>query len=560
VGGVNRRVGLTFTLAGIVTLALVLRLWGLGFGFPYAYHFDEPTYVRIALNLGEGLIGRQPNPTGFSNVLFAEYGVYFIASRIRGRLASAAEAGRFWRADPTAFHILLGRLTSALLGTLSVLVAYWLGKEAGGRGTGQLAALFLAVAFLHVRDSHYVTPGITAAFLTSLGVLCSVLAMRIRMYSSATSERRSGSGRSGRRYLVLAAAAAGYAIATKWSVWPVIIPLGVAVSHGLWLQGHREARSRVAYLALAVGSFGGGFLAGGFQLVLKPVTYFKYALLEWEAGKGGGFWIWQIDTVPGWLFYVKVLYYGLGGVLLGLASVGFLRRLVKAITRGDRMSILLLSFPLFYYASMGSTRHYFARYALPLLPFGAVFGAEALLVVSAWVRRRRVRWGRRLAMALAIAAIAQPLAWTIRHDVVLTRQDTRTLAKEWIEANIPAGAKIATDWPVYEPPLSREMYEVNTRGGEGLSGRPLAWYREQDFDYLIASSFIYRISLLDKVQDARRRAFYAALDEELELVQQFSPGEGNVEPPFVFDEVYGPWISLWHRERPGPVLKIYRVK
>jgi hypothetical protein len=547
-------------LAGIVTLALVLRLWGIRFGFPYAYHFDEPTYVRIALNLGEGLIGRQPNPTGFSNLLFAEYGVYFIAGRIGGHLASAAEAGQFWRANPTAFHILLGRLTNALLGTLGVLVAYWLGKEAGGRGTGLLAALFLAVSFLHVRNSHYVTPGITAASLTSLGVLCSLLAMRIPMYSSATSERRSGSEKSRRRYLVLAAAAAGYAIATKWSVWPVIIPLAVAVSHGLWLQGCQEARSRLAYLALAVGSFGGGFLAGGFQLVLKPLAYWNYALLEREAGQEGGFWIWQIGTVPGWLFYVKVLYYGWGGVLLGLASVGFLRRLVRVITRGDRMSILLLSFPLLYYASMGSTRHYFARYALPLLPFGAVFAAEALMVGSAWVRRRRVRWGRCLAMALAIASIAQPLAWSIRHDVLLTRQDTRTLAKEWIEAHIPPGAKIATDWPVYEPPLSRETYEVDTRGGEGLSGRPLAWYREQGFDYLIASSFIYRITLLDKEQDARRRAFYAALDEELELVRRFSPGEGNMEPPFVFDEIYGPWISVLHRERPGPVLKIYRVK
>ena len=552
----NRRVGLTSTrmstsvrLAGIVTLALVLRLWGIRFGFPYAYHFDEPTYVRIALNLGEGIIGRQPNPTGFSNLLFAEYGVYFIAGRIGGHLASAAEAGQFWRANPTAFHILLGRLTNALLGTLSVLVAYWLGKEAGGRGTGLLAALFLAVSFLHVRNSHYVTPGITAASLTSLGVLCSILTMRM-----GTSERRS------HKCAALAAASAGYAIVTKWSVWPVTIPLGVAVSHGLWLQGHREARSRVAYLVLAVGSFGGGFLAGGFQLVLKPLAYLNYALLEWEAGQEGGFWTWQIDTVPGWLFYVKVLYYGWGGVLLGLASVGFLRRLVRAIAHGDRMSILLLSFPLFYYASMGSTRHYFARYALPLLPFGAVFGAEALVVVSAWVRRRRVRWGRRLAMALAIAAIAQPLACDVQHDVVLTRQDTRTLAKEWTETHIPPGAKIATDWPVYEPPLSREIYEVDTRGGEGLSGRPLAWYREQGFDYLIASSFIYRIPLLDKEQDARRRAFYAALDEELELVRRFSPGEGNVEPPFVFDEIYGPWISVWHRKRPGPVLKIYRVK
>ena len=44
------------------------------------------------------------------------------------------------------------------------------------------------------------------------------------------------------------------------------------------------------------------------------------------------------------------------------------------------------------------------------------------------------------------------------------------------------------------------------------------------------------------------------------LAGKFSPGEGNIEPPFIFDEIYGPWISLWHRERPGPVLKIYRVK
>jgi hypothetical protein len=29
---------------------------------------------------------------------------------------------------------------------------------------------------------------------------------------------------------------------------------------------------------------------------------------------------------------------------------------------------------------------------------------------------------------------------------------------------------------------------------------------------------------------------------------------------FIFDEIYGPAISLWQRERPGPTIKVYRLK
>lgn len=547
----NRRVGLTLSLVGILALALTLRLWGIGFGFPHAYHFDEPAYVRIALDLGAGIVGRQPNPTGFSNVLFGEYVVYFILGRISGLFASAAEIERAWQADPSAFFILLGRLTSVALGALGVLTAYWLGRETSSRAAGLLAALFLAVAFLHVRDSHYAMPDIPAATLTSLAVLFSILAIR----------------RQKRRYLCLAAAAAGYSIATKWSVLPVIVPLVVAALHRLWLADSPIGRSSAGrwpsiagHWSLAGGLFIGSFLAGGFQLVLKPALYFNYALREWEAGKAGGFWFWRVDTVSGWIFYLKTLNYGLGTVLLALALAGFVRRLVLSICARDRMSILLLSFPLLYFPFMGSTHHYFARYALPLVPFCALFGAETVMAVSTWVGTRGARWRWGLVAGLAILATAQPLCCSIRHGVILTRQDTRTLAKQWIEAHIPAGAKVAMDWPVYGPPLSREIYKVKNVGGAGLADHPIAWYQEKGFDYLVASSFIYDIPLVYQDQEARRQAFYAALDEELELVQEFHPGEGGGELPFIFDEIYGPAISLWHRTRPGPVLKIYRLK
>jgi len=537
----NRYVGLTFSLVGILALALALRLWGIGFGFPYAYHFDEPAYVRTALRLGAGIIDSQPSTTGFLNILFCEDMAYFIGGRISGLFASAEQ---FWRTDPNASLILLGRLTSGFMGVLGVLAVYKLGKEIYGRLAGQLAALFLAVVFLHVRDSHYAVPDITAASLTSLAVLFSILTIR----------RRS------RGFLYLAAATTGYAITTKWSVGVVIVPLVVAAFPGLRTADSPIRRSKARYWLLAGGSLLGGFLAGGFQLALKPALYLDRAFFEWEAGEAGGFWFWRVDTVPGWLFYLKTLNYGLGTVLLGLTLVGFVRRLATFARGRDRMSILLLSFPVLYFLPMSSTRHYFARYALPLAPFCALFGAEAVMAVSAWAGTRKTRWRWGLAVILTLAAIAQPLSWSIRHDVILTRQDTRTLAKQWIEAHVPAGAKIAVDWPVYGPPLSRELYSLKTLSGIGLARHPLQWYRERGFHYLIASSFISSNPLLDSNLDDTRRAFYAALDEELELVREFNPGKGGTEPPFIFDEVYGPAVSLWQRERPGPVIKIYRLQ
>ncbi len=539
-------------LFGIVSLALVLRLWGIGFGLPYIYHFDEPTYVSAALNLGAGVIARQPNPTGLPNILFFEYVGYFILGRLVGLFASVTDFEQAYRSDPSIFF-LLARLTSALLGTLNVLIIYRLGKELRDRWVGTLAALFLALSFLHVRDSHYGVPDIAVTSFTSLSILFCILAIRqpSRLYYSA------------------AAVAGGFAVATKWSVGPLIIPL--ILTAFLYVPRGRKNIKRVLIPQILKMSmfFLGGFLVGGFQILLKPAVYLDYALDEWRAGALGGFNIWQIDTVPGWLFYLKTLNYGLGSILLGLAIVGFLRRSILAIKMQDKLSLVVLSFPLFYYLLMGSTRHYFARYALPLIPFMTVFAAEA--VIDTVAKIRQPRWRQSIMVVLILAAVAQPLAYSVRHNMLLTRKDTRTLAKEWIEANIPSGAKIAVDWPVHGPPLStperklpgtKRIYDVVIIGGTGRSGlpeRPIQWYREHGFDYLITSSFISNIPLVYEEKNIERREFYASLAQEFELVKEFRPYTGDTELPFIFDEIYGPAISLWKRDRPGPTLTIYRV-
>jgi hypothetical protein len=545
-GNRQKRIASGLLLAGVVALALGLRLWGVGFGLPYAYHVDEPTYVSAALNLGAGIIGRQPNPTGLINILFGEYAGYFVAGRIAGLFASASDFERAYRVDPTIF-LLLGRLTSVILGTLTVLVAYGLGKASAGRPAGWLAALFMAVAFLHVRDSHYGVPDVAVVFFLSLSVLCCVLAVQ----------------RSSRWFLWLASATGGFALATKWSIWPLLATLVLAAGFRL-----AQKRARAAEILIALLFFAGGFAVGGFQLLLKPDIYLEYALREQQAGAGGGFGAWQVDTVTGWVFYLKTLSYGLGIVLLVLAMLGGTRRLVQVIRTRDRVSLVLLSFPILYLLIMGASRHYFARYALPLIPFAALFAAEAVVDLTARLNARRAGFGVGLAAILIVIASAEPLARDVIHDRILAHTDTRTVAKNWIEANIPEGSKIAVDWPMHGPalstsertmPFSSRVYDVTTVGGTGLSDHPVQWYKDEGFEYLIASSFIYDLSLVDQDWDAKRRSFYASLDEGLTLVEEFRPYTGDTEPPFVFDEIYGPVVSLWGRDRPGPVLKIYKL-
>ena len=69
--------------------------------------------------------------------------------------------------------------------------------------------------------------------------------------------------------------------------------------------------------------------------------------------------------------------------------------------------------------------------------------------------------GRQWATAVACLVVAFPGAFeSIKLDISLNRQETRTVAKEWIETNIPAGTRILLD--AKGPPLnnSRENLQA----------------------------------------------------------------------------------------------------
>lgn len=547
------------TLAAISLAAIVLRLWGIRFGLPFIYHFDEHFYVATALKLGGGVLHNPPYaPVGFANILAVEYGIYYVLARLSGEVASAQAFEALYRTDPSSFY-LLGRATSAVLGALTVPFVYGVGRLIANRTVGLVAAVFLAASFLHVRDAHYAVPDVAMAFFVVVAVWAAALAGKKRWTWP----------------VYVAGVAAGFAISAKWTAAPVALAVYLATVAIHWPRD--EGQSKVGPWLQKTAVIAAIFTLVGFaisspQIVIRPAPYINEAFGQLGAGSGGGFDLWLVDDVSGWVFYGKQLLISLGivGMLLGVAGVAY--RFWRTARGQDwLLSLTVLAFPLAYYGLMGMTRHYFARYAIPLIPFLTLFAAEmAVLLWRRWREQRQVERRRRQAVLLAfiLIVIAQPLLASGRHNVLILREDTRTIAMHWIEENIPADARLATDWETHGPPLATadeprpgaaRVYQYEKIGGVGLAEHSLEWYRERGYDYLIVSSYISRLSMVDEAAGAGREAFYAELEDSLTLVKRFSPAGNGQRLPFVFDEIYGPIVGLWQRQRPGPTLSIYQV-
>lgn len=545
---VQKSINPYWILFGIILVAGALRLWGVAFGLPYEYHVDEVQYVRQAASMGTK--GFAPtwwnNPPFLKYILFAEYAALFVIGKVLGAYKSAAAFGAASTVNPTILY-LAGRATSALFGAFTVPVVFWLTRAAYGKRAALIAAWFVAVCFMLVRDSHYATNDIAVTFFMMLSLLAAV-------YIAKTGERR---------YYLLGGISLGLGFATKYSAAFVIVAL-LAAHLALPDVSVQKMRLEVKRFAIIPVSAAITAIIASPYFLLEPGAVFRDAYAAIYAVGANGFDGWEISAAGGYIFYLQAMLWGMGYALLALALVGVLASAI----RHSKFDVILLTVPAIFYVVLGHQQQmYFVRYFLPAVP-------PLLILAAVLLDRAAGRLplsSRHLGLALTVATLAvtvQPLLASTRSDWLLSQTDTRTQAKVWIESNLPAGSTVAVDWPFFGPDLSTaekqtadstRSYRVIEVNGHGLSEHPISWYRSQGVDYLVVSSFISDLSLSDPSQDRARKAFYATLNQRLVLMKEFRPYAGQMSPPFTFDELYGPAISLWQRDRPGPTIQIYRV-
>lgn len=528
----------------ILLIAIIIRIWGIGFGLPYEYHPDEAQYVVQAVQMGQR--GLEPtwwnNPPFYKYVLFCEYGGYYLLGKIAGVYQSTSDFGAQFKLDPT-YLFLLGRFTTALLGTFTVLAIYFFGKELLNRNLGFLSAFFLSVCFLHVRDSHFAVNDVPATLLVTLGLYFAVRIYRASQW----------------RWYLLGGLVTGIGFATKYTSLIVLLPIFIA--HILSPHFTRTNLQLMRLLGLISATIVSAIIASPYFILRGDKIFqdiYDLLILPGKIGFNG----WEIDPNGGFLFYLKTLSWGVGWGLLILLLTG----VVLILIQKPRQGIILSTFCLVYFIFMGSQQMYFARFILPIIPCLMVFSAYGLMKLTDRLKDF-LHLPDYVLIGLAILVAVQPLLNSLRFDWLLTQQDTRTLAKAWIEENIPAGSKIAVDWLYFAPqlespeetsPNSLRQYDLTIVSETGLTDHSVDWYLDQGFQYIISSSFFERTSLANPIAQEQRSDFYKLLEYQFKAVKTFKPCT-NQDVPFIYDEVYGPAVSLWQRECTGPELRIYKL-
>jgi 4-amino-4-deoxy-L-arabinose transferase-like glycosyltransferase len=400
----------------LIAAALLLRVIGLQYGLPAVYNPDEAAIMARALSFAKGTLNPHNflYPTLYFYVLFLWVGTYLAFVWLSGGVASVLALQQLYFTDPTGIYT-AGRLLGAVFGTLCVVALYRLGTALYGRTVGGLAALFLAVAPLAVRDSHYVKHDIPATFAV---IIASLAITRVW-------PRRPPAGRI-RNDVIVAAAACGIAFSTHYYCIFLVLPLTWAIVQRWRAEGwHIVLRHLVMAGIVSAVVF---FALSPFILVEPIVAWRDIAanrrIVIDRAVQSGPF-------APA-LHYLDMLWsdsIGRGVVLFAIVGT------VVGGLKGWKEAVLLLLFPAAFFAFITNTAPA-SRYLNPVLPFVALLAARGVAALEATRIPRLVPW------ILAGGIAVGPLMASIRSDQFFRQPDTRQLAQRFIEATIPQGATI----------------------------------------------------------------------------------------------------------------------
>lgn len=533
---------------------LTLRLWGVRQGLPYLYNNDEAAdFLPRAVHMFHGSLNPHyfTNPPAFTYWLHVVFAVWF-----------GSGTPHAYARDPTNV-VIVARVSVALLGTLAIWLLYLTGSRLFGRGVGLLAAALEAVAFLPVFYAHFALNDapllvpVTLAMLGAAGIM------------------RGG----GWRDFVLAGVGLGLGCATKYTCGIVMLPLAAAiVSRGTGKRPSRLIGSIVAG-GCAAASFGlaDPYALLAFSELRSSISHQASASSVPKLGAPGG---------NGFVYYLWSFTWGLGWIPSFAALGGAL-----AIWRDRRAWWLLVPPVLLFLIFMNTYARHFGRWVLPIFPLVCLLAAYSGCQLIHVIGHRSRRWELGTAVIVTGALCGQGLVFSLHSDLVLSRPYTAALARAWMVAHIPAGARVLIEpvvpdnwvqpfprnpasptrprWRKYASLRSVVMpngqldpevsYVVNIEDYElTLAPALIPWYEHAGVCWVVSGSTQTGRAYADPTAVPHALAYYRALNRQAELVYRVSPyGGGRVPGRLSFDWSFD-YYPLAYR-LPGPELRVYRL-
>jgi hypothetical protein len=405
-------------VALLLAASFALRVWGAKHGLPYAYNADENAhFVPKAI----GLFGHGWNPHYFVNPPAYTYLLHIVFAVWFGGREGVSE--QFAR-DPTEVF-LVARVVSAACGTLAVWLLYLAGSKLfADRRVGFLAAGLLGVGFLPVFYSHLALNDVP-----TLAPIC------LALYGTA------GIVRQGRLVdFLLAGAGLGLACATKYTGGVALLPILAAA--GGWLVGKRRLRPSTVIGGLVLT----GLCAAVAFFLANPYSLLDYAsfsdglnhqttVADDALGKLG------LTEDNGLAYYLWTLTWGLGWIPAVAAAAG----VVLTARDSWRIAAVLVPAPVLFLLFMGTQERFFGRWLMPVFPMICLLAAYAVLRAAMAIGGRRPMLAPTMLVLAAAALCGQGIVASLHIGQVLSRDDTRNMARAWFVAHVPPKTKVVVE-------------------------------------------------------------------------------------------------------------------
>lgn len=529
-------------------ISAVLRYYGLS----NAENTDEYNEVIEGLRTASGRLNYERwFKKGYQNILAIEYGIYFIIGYIFRIFDSPMDfAAKIVRDMEPLF--LIGRYTTATMGTLSIGLLYVIGSKIYNDRVALIAATFFAVNSIHVWTSHLVGTDVPLTFFFLLSFY-----FIIRFFYN------------GKIFDYIMSAFLG-AVAINIKLTGIGIGIIFILSHIIKCKNegrriiHYIYSKEILYSFLA---FISGLIISNPALVLGLK---KFILFYFNIYTN------VYDEVPyaiggnAYYTYLLLLYKEFWIPLSLLVIVS----LIYALYKREGWDYILVSFIIGLFLVLANTDFLVQnRYLMTMFPALFLLSGRFLdsfmnmFFISA--KKKAV-----ILAAICCLLLVFPLINSIKYVRTLTEDNTSIASKKWIEENIPANSKILMDagrtiitsgprlnqsrekleeklniirnlkeGKTYDSPmvgivdsyasiyfelLLKNMQEITydiTTTELGRDVESIDYYKKNGFDYIITSSDVtWRLNQKEWVEKYSKSAeFYDSIDKEFELIKTFSP-------------------------------------
>jgi 4-amino-4-deoxy-L-arabinose transferase-like glycosyltransferase len=518
-------------LVAIVALGAILRFFPIWFGLPYAQaRPDETAALGLAVSVRSGDL----NPHFFHWPSLAIYVFATLHAAMSGirRVMGVSPELSFSELAISA------RAIVAAAGTLTIVVLFSMARRMGGTTIGLLAALFLAVSILHVRDSHFAMTDVLMTMLSTAS-----LALLLRALDADASGRMTPTA-----WFAVSGFVGGLAASTKYSA--AALMAGMAAGQLCWLGRFRNSWwRREAWMPSVafVTAFLAGFVAGTPYAVLDYQTFTTDLLFDLTHLSGGH----GVDLGRGWVYHLTTsLPYGLGIPVFLAAIAG----IVPMVRHYPRHAFVVGLFGAGFYASIGSGQTVFFRYVLPLVPILCLPAAVATARGAAWAAARTGFSPAAALRVLTVAMAGVALVNCVWFDVLLSRTDSRVLGARWLATRLQAGDSLHdagnsyTRLDLSQVRYHQWWYDSATESFGHPAGETPVWlvlyesalepYARMPLPLLELARNRYH--LVHTIPAAKARAGSAVYDLQ--------------------DAFFMPVSGFYEVRRPGPTVQIYRLR